>query len=193
VIPRSWDDYHDLVSSCLNLEQPIDGAVFQNLTDRNARVQPAKHSRSIEPESSQQRIIQIFDAACSSHDINALSEACLSIADDQASLISRLLEWVATSFRHGLVRVYIAVRLLRKWRKLGIDIDSHILSYLKTVEENVTLDMDNVYHVVAELVRSHSFSVAKYLQWLVARGAVGRPQHNTPQVNVAEQVGMLSP
>ena len=32
--------------------------------------------------------------------------------------------------------------------------------------------MANVYHVISELIRSRSFSVGRYLQWLMARGVV---------------------
>jgi mediator of RNA polymerase II transcription subunit 12 len=49
------------------------------------------------------------------------------------------------------------------------------------------MDMGNIYHVVAELVRSHTFSVGRYLQWLVARGAVEqhRQEKSSPEFSSA--------
>jgi mediator of RNA polymerase II transcription subunit 12 len=182
VLPRSWHEYSGILSSCLNLDEPADKVAFQTLMDRNVRVQPVKDCHKERPRLPQQRIISVLDAACSSHNLTALSEMCLSTIEDRAVLISRLLEWAATFFRHGLVRVYIAVRLLRKWKKLGIDVDSYTLSFLVGAGDKTGLDMVNVYHVIAELVRSQTFSVAGYLEWLVARGAVESYQPTKQQV-----------
>lgn len=71
-----------------------------------------------------------------------------------------------------MARVYVAVRLLRKWKKSGLDVDSYILSFLAQSQSKTGLLMENVYHVISELVRSQTFSTGKYLQWLMARGVV---------------------
>lgn len=174
VLPRSWDRYHDVVSSCLHLDDPTENSILQSLHTRNARVRQAKDWRKAAQRSPQQQVIQLLDAARSAHDVSALSDACLGTMADREALVSELLEWTGTPFREGLVRVYIAVRLLRKWKRLGIDVDAHIFSFLAKSRDKFRLQMANIYHVVVELVRSQTFSVGRYLQWLVARGAIER-------------------
>lgn len=148
---------------------------MQNLTERNVRVQQPmqcqrSHNRSMQQQ--QQHIIRLLDSIHSAHDISSVSVACLDSSEDRATLIYKLLEWTATPFRYGLRRVYIAVRLLRKWKMSGIDVDIHVLAFLsKSPKANE--NMDNVYHAISELVRSQTFSVGRYLQWLVAKGVCG--------------------
>ncbi|KAL1962441.1 hypothetical protein VTN77DRAFT_9712 [Rasamsonia byssochlamydoides] len=190
VLPRSWDRYHDVLSSCLHLDDPTENAIFQSLQIRNARVQQAKDYRKVAQRSPQQQIIHLLDAARSVCDVTALSEACLGTMADREALISELLEWTGTPFRQGLVRVYIAVRLLRKWKRLGIDVDAHIFSFLAKSREKFRLHMANIYHVVVELVRSQTFSVGRYLQWLVARGAI--EQYRQQQLQGASSEGGTS-
>lgn len=185
VLPRSWARYQGLISSSLDLGDPLESAMYQSLLARNLCVQKAKDCRQLAECSPKQQSIRILDASRSVYDMAALSHACLSTVADRAVLVSALLEWTATSFRHGLVRVYIAARLLRKWKKLGMDLDGHILSFLSRSRTKTTLDMGNVYHVIVELIRSQTFSVSRYLQWLVARGVVEQHQQERSSMKVS--------
>jgi mediator of RNA polymerase II transcription subunit 12 len=193
VLPRSWDQYQDVVSSCLYLDEPTENAIFQSLLIRNTRVRQAKDYHKATQRSPQQQIIQLLDAARSVSDVTSLSDACLGTMADREALISELLEWTGTPFRQGLVRIYITVRLLRKWKRLGIDVDAHILSFLAKSRDRLRREMTNIYHVVVELVRSQTFSVGRYLQWLVARGAVERyRQEEFQRVSSAGKYGSAS-
>jgi mediator of RNA polymerase II transcription subunit 12 len=58
----------------------------------------------------------------------------------------------------------------------GVDIDSYILSFLAEARIGSPLNMDNIYHVISELVRSQTFSVGRYLQWLMAKGVTDTSQ-----------------
>ena len=149
----------------------MDRAIFQNLAERNARVQRSMHSQRTAHHSvqRQQHIIHLLDSIRTAHDISSVSVACLDTFEDRATLIYKLLNWTATPFRHGLCRIYIGVRLLRKWKMAGVDVDSHVLAFLNE-SHKANQNMDNVYHVVSELVRSQTFSVGRYLQWLMAKG-----------------------
>ncbi|KAF7591900.1 RNA polymerase II mediator complex subunit [Aspergillus hancockii] len=176
VLPSSWDRYKELISSCLDLKDGIHRTIFQNLSERNSRLQLPKSHRETAQRSPQQRVIQLFDSIRSAHDIASASAACLKTIEDKAVLIYKLLEWTATPFRYGLCRVYTGVRLLRRWKMSGIDIDSCILSFLAEAQITSPLNMDNIYHVISELVRSQTFSVGRYLQWLMARGVTDPSQ-----------------
>lgn len=149
----------------------MDRAIFQNLAERNARVQRSMHSQRTAHHSvqRQQHVIHLLDSIHTAHDISSVSVACLDTFEDRATLIYKLLDWTATPFRHGLCRVYIGVRLLRKWKMAGVDVDSHVLAFLNE-SPKANQNMDNVYHAISELVRSQTFSVGRYLQWLMAKG-----------------------
>ena len=175
ILPKSWAMYKDLVSSSLDLENKVDRIIFQSLAERNIRVQQPMENQRTHNHSTQQQqqyIIRLLDSIHSAHDIPSVSVACLDSSEDRKSLIYKLLEWTATPFRHGLHRVYIAVRLLRKWKLSGVDVDAHVLAFLND-SPKAKENMENVYHVISELVRSQTFPVGKYLQWLVAKGVTG--------------------
>lgn len=169
ILPNSWETYQQYVLSALDLGNETDKALFQNLAERNARVQRPRHSKQITQRSPHQRIVRLLDSIRSAHDLSSTS-TFLDAFEDKSILISKLLEWLSTPFRHGLCRVYIGVRLLRKWKSSGVDVDSHILSFLSHGQNSQKLHMEQIYHVISELVRSQTFSVGRYLQWLMARG-----------------------
>lgn len=180
VLPRSWDQYRDLVSSSLNVEDTTEKAILESITTRNMRVKKHNDCRQLQ-RSPHQQIIKLLDATLSTYDIPALSHACLDAMKDREALVHETLEWAGSRFRHGLVRVYITVRLLRKWKRLGLDIDGHIFSFIMKARGNNTIQMTNIHHAIVELIRSQTFSVSRYLQWLVARGAVEQYRRNSSE------------
>ena len=170
VIPNFFDKYRDLVSSCLDLKEKADQAAFGNLIERNTHVQrPRHHLRPLQC-TPQQRVIRLLDSKRLAHDVSAISAACLNAVEDRAVLVRCVLEWTASPFRSGICRVYTSARLLRKWKMSGIDVDSYILSFLTGTQRYCALNLNNIYHTISELVRSRTFSVGKYLQWLMAKG-----------------------
>ncbi|KAL2853888.1 hypothetical protein BJY01DRAFT_206027 [Aspergillus pseudoustus] len=181
ILPSSWDTYKDLIRSCLNMKETADKAIYDALAERNSRVQLPKSRPESTQQSAQQRAVQLFDSIHSSHDVSSNSMACLNLVEDKPALVAKLLEWSATPFRSGLRRVYTAARLLRKWKVSGVDIDSYIILFLST-QGTAQLNMDNVYHVISELVRSQTFSISKYLQWLMAKGVTKTSSPSTDKV-----------
>lgn len=193
ILPRSWDRYQDVVASSLS-DDSREKAILQSLVLRNARVQRPGTSCPTRQRSPQEQVIKLLDASRDSCDMCSLSSSCLGLVPDRQELVSVLLRWATTSFRQGLVRVYIAVRLFRKWKRSGMDIDACIFPFLtQTSIEQSTSSMTNVYHIVVELIRSQTFSVGRYLQWLVARGAVEQyRQHYSPTSSVPVDIALLS-
>lgn len=179
VLSASWERYGHLVSSALGQGNDHETA-FKSLQTRNLRVQKTSVHRHTPRRSSRQQVIRLLDTSRFGYDIPALSQACLTTELDREALVAGLLEWTATRFRHGLDRVYIAARLLRRWKNQGLAIESYILLFLSRSPPGTTMDIENVYHVVVELIRSQTFSVGRYLQWLVSRGAIERSQHQSP-------------
>ncbi|OKL63096.1 hypothetical protein UA08_02000 [Talaromyces atroroseus] len=192
ILPRSWDRYQDIISSLLMSDDPKEKALFQSLVLRNARVQRPRAYISNSRRSPQQQIIKLLDSSRDAYNIGALSHTCLSIMPNRGELVSVLLKWTASPFRQGIIRVYIAVRLLRKWKRSGMDIDAFIFSFLTQTSIGQTAHMINIYHTIVELIRSHTFSVGRYLQWLVARGAVEQyRQGSSPDSHVPVDIDLL--
>lgn len=182
ILPNTWEMYKDQVSSALDMGNEADKALFQSLAERNARVQRPRHSKQTTQRSPHQRIVRLLDSIRSAHDLSSVS-TFLNAFEDKFILVSKLLEWLSTPFRHGLCRVYIGVRLLRKWKLAGVDIDTHILAFLSREQTHQKLDMEQIYHVISELVRSQTFSVGRYLQWLMARGVTNEFTAGERKVN----------
>lgn len=193
ILPRSWGRYQDVVASSL-ADDSWEKAVLQSLVLRNARVQRPGTNCPSRQRSPQEQVIKLLDASRATCDMCALSSSCLALVPDRQELVSVLLRWASSPFRHGLVRVYIAVRLFRKWKRSGMDIDACIFPFLtKTSIEQLTSSLANVYHIIVELIRSQTFSVGRYLQWLVARGAVEQYRQNYSQASpVPVDIALLS-
>ncbi|RAL10547.1 uncharacterized protein BO97DRAFT_121678 [Aspergillus homomorphus CBS 101889] len=175
ILPNSWTKYRELISSCLNLKETADHTMFHNLVERNTRVQVSKSQQGAKAQLPQQQVISLLDSLRSTHDVSATASACLDAIDDKAVLVAKLLEWAATPFRHGTRRVYTSVRLLRKWKMTGLDIESYILSFVAGIDSSSRLNTEHIYHILSELVRSQTFSVGRYLQWLMAKGLAHGP------------------
>ncbi|KAK9860855.1 hypothetical protein MYU51_006189 [Penicillium brevicompactum] len=192
ILPQTWETYIQHVSSSLDLTNETDKALLQTLSERNARVQRPKHSTKTTQRSPHQRIIRLLDSIRPSHDFSSIF-TYLDAFDDKDVLVSKLLEWLSTHFRYGLRRVYIAARLLRKWKSIGVDIDAHILAFLARARNNQALDMEPIYHVISELVRSQTFSVGRYLQWLMARGVTnGSPSQALKIEDLPIDIGLIA-
>ncbi|PGH26686.1 hypothetical protein AJ80_01632 [Polytolypa hystricis UAMH7299] len=172
VLPQTWSKYQPVLFSCLNPGDQEEQLILAKLSDRNERVQRSKDVEKTAQKSPTQCLIRLLDSFCSSNDFSALSSECLKLPIDQSALIGKIMEWASTSFRAGLCRTYVAVRLLRRWKRCGVDIDSDILSFLAENHRGKGLRKMDIFHVISELIRSQSFSVGRYLQWLMARGVV---------------------
>ncbi|KGO71242.1 Mediator complex, subunit Med12 [Penicillium italicum] len=191
ILPNSWETYKQQVSSALDLGNKAEKALFQSLAERNARVQRPKHSKQTTQRSPHQRIVRLLDSIRTAQDLSSVF-GYLDAFDDKAVLVFKLLEWLSTPFRHGLCRVYIGVRLLRKWKLAGVDIDSHILAFLSRGQNNQKLNIDQIYHVVSELVRSQTFSVGRYLQWLMARGVTDVSSSAEERKDLPIDIGLIA-
>ncbi|KAI9860017.1 MAG: RNA polymerase II mediator complex subunit [Trichoglossum hirsutum] len=174
VIPRVWADYHSTLESSIDRAKPNVASAFENVWRRNDRLSPPVHRRSGKSgDTPKRQLIQILDAVRTNLDIDQLSNICTSVIKDRDALVQVLLEWASSPYRVGLSRVYLVVRLLRRWNRGGMDTDEIILDFLSRSRRNTGICSYNVYLLVAELVRSRHFSVTRYLRWLIARGALG--------------------
>lgn len=104
---------------------------------------------------------------------------------DSTLLIAAVLQWACSCYREGDHRTYLAIRLLRKWNHLGADVYDGVISYLRDRSWVGSGDLRVVFRIVAELVRSKTFAVGRYLQWLIATGSL---EHDADLSSVSSMV-----
>lgn len=167
VMPGRWMRFRPIISSLLFSENGPAASRFAKLDQRNQELNPS--GRLQQRNSHKKMIIQMLDSVPLHFHPNVLSSRCLEIVDDYEQLVKILLEWVTSPYRLGIERVYLSVRLLRKWKRSGVNIDNPILQFLSQVSPLVS-SATNIYLLVSELIRSQSFSFGGYLQWLIAGG-----------------------
>lgn len=168
---RSWSKYEAMLRTCL---QDSDNSVLvqlENLSRRNSRLKrPLMSQGQFSGQTCQQRLIALLDSVPVKIDISQIADACMRTINRHDLLIVTCLDWATNIYRNGHARIYLVVRLLRCWAKIGIELDRPILGYLSTDSHLPQQQKANIYRFIAELIHSRHFSVAKYFQWLIARG-----------------------
>lgn len=174
IIPQTWEKYSYLLApnasqgNHFTLNSPA-----QDITRRNTRlIQPLRKT----PRSTRSASLDLFallDMTNLHVDIVELTLSCLACVPDVSKLVSKLLSWSATVYRTGDSRIHLAAAVLSHLRKCGYETDQLIIDFLKT-EGLTTLVFNNVYRVIAELIRAQCFFTGRYLQWLMTSGSLSR-------------------
>lgn len=168
IIPRAWQKYRATILACLVQKDFIRTAIFQQLDWRNERLLP--YSARILP-SLHRRLVQILDKTLLQPYPVGLVRQYWGSSENLELLCRTLLQWSTSSYRAGMTKVYVGARLLRAGSKLGLDLDEAILSLLGSDHAaSAGCNYQALFQLVAELTRSRHFSIAKYLQWAIARG-----------------------
>ncbi|KAF2703949.1 hypothetical protein K504DRAFT_417440 [Pleomassaria siparia CBS 279.74] len=176
LLPMTWDK-HGAVLRTLSQRRshPQISRIVADLEKRNRRLlRPSSDASSTTVDAPGQvyRLLDSLDCSVNVH-IDTLSDQCMELISDPKSLISTALAWASSMYRDGVYRTYLVTRLLRKWSLLGFDVDDGILSYLTRMSGHASNELRIVFRIVAELVRSKTFSIGRYLQWLIATGSLG--------------------
>lgn len=166
----SWSKYRDIIEGCIAPSDHQTRRVFDSINRRNSRL---SDSSTVKRSTSRQQVVQLLDSYLHRPFCEELAKQCWEAAVDHSVLVQTVLDWATTSYRPGVVRVYIAVRLMRAWSRHGVDVNGVILEFLDSQPHDSSSRLNAaVFHLVSELVRSEHFSVARYLQWLIARGGI---------------------
>ena len=178
ILPHCWLKHESTLKLCFKGQYPTLKSCFQHLRERNLRLcRPPCADIIRSYQSPRQRFIALLDALGTDFDITDLSVSANKIVDNPDVLISTLIGWSTTCYRAGLLRTYIALRLLRQWSKAGWSLDQPVLRFISYFSRTPGLHRPSMYKLFAELVRSKLLAVGKYLQWLIACG----PQTDLPE------------
>ena len=145
----------------------------ERLSQRNMRIgHPPLTNNEYERLSSQRRIISLLDSVSTDSKIGAKATECLGLINDHLTLIATCVNWATSIYRYGHARIYIVVRFFRKWAKSGINLERPLFAFLATQSDVSRSQAKDLYRLLAELVHSKHLLVSRYLQWLIASGAI---------------------
>ena len=180
LLPDVWPSVRATVQACLS-----DESLFARLDRINERCMGSKKREYGSTPDPQELVIDTLDATKAPYNAVVLSKRLFEICANPSILITTCLEWATSKFRCGSARVYLTVRLLRHWHRQGCNVDSLFLDFLAQVHGAPSnTDSDALKHLFAELSRSRTFSVSRYLQWLNVRGL---PQSKSILLDVITQ------
>lgn len=173
LLPKSWSSHLPVVHALLSRYPKIElGREMQHVQRQNERLLDGRALGAGSLPSKEKELLAILDGIGHKVDINSLSTQCISLLPDSRQRILYLLRWACSRFRCGDHRIYITLRLLRKWHHSGTDTDAIIMDFLATSTQNQDCATASAFRIVADLIRSKTFSAGKYLQWLIATGAL---------------------
>ncbi len=186
ILPKHWFKYQPILHSCIDHDNHIMSDLYAKVTKRNLRFTKANARPDADSATcSRSRLIKLLDSTQECFRVEEVSSLCLDNGQDQRMLILALLEWMSSSYREGIFRVFLAVRVFRDLGKAGTDINSHILDFLTRSKHAKGFCKAHVYQLVSELVPSGHFSTSRYLQWLIARGVLSGYQALSPVGNLS--------
>ncbi|KAF1982842.1 hypothetical protein K402DRAFT_186817 [Aulographum hederae CBS 113979] len=168
IIPRIWKKYEQLLKSILPAGSS--SRIMMELSNRNARLISTEAGSGKPRTTPRRQLFSLLDSVGLHVSFKTLSSDCLALFEDKRELVTALLQWASSIFRFGEHRTYIAIHLLRRWRSQSNDVDSTILGFLVKLQHLHGVDEQNVFQIIAELIRSRHFSASQYLQWLIANG-----------------------
>ncbi|KAL9042393.1 MAG: hypothetical protein Q9180_000641 [Flavoplaca navasiana] len=173
LMPRRWLGYQSLLRSVTEAGAPA-STLFNDICKRNMRLLAMAGSDADSEEEASQSLIELLDSLASGTDIFKIAPEMWEVAPNAEILVRTCLCWSTSIFSNSWARIYIAVRLLRSWRGMGLDIQTQLLQFLAIDAKAADLDDDKLYRVIAELIRSRHFSVGGYLNWVIANGLSSR-------------------
>lgn len=172
LMPDQWPQVLGQLEICLQMKSADDQRLFMHLKSINERSLGSNKLLHTAGVPIRQKLIKILDATKGRVCIPTLSQACIDVADNQDVMVSTVLEWATTRFRHSHARLYVAVRLLRRWHQVGYDIEPQLFEFIGKVQKNDLVDYEQYHHLISELSRSKTFSASKYMQWLTINGGL---------------------
>ena len=191
LMPKEWAKYQPVLGQIIDGKSSIATTCFEAISQRNAYLSQAKNEMSLRRDL-QQQIIESLDSFCPKSDISTVSRTCLAATGDRVFLIRTATEWASTRFRAGQWRIYLAARLIRRWSQPGIDVEAALLSSLPNCCQTRRFDRCRSFKLISELVRSHHFSIAKLLQWIMARNLPLDRKASDNEVSVLRRTSLCS-
>lgn len=170
IMPERWPQCKEVLRICLDLGDTDQRNLFHYIELHNERTAASLREQAKDSTTPQQAIIKLLDHRKAPFHTRSIIAECNALCPDVTLLLSTVLRWATSRYRATTHRLYLAVRLLRLWDREGIDVESALLAFIANSSSHAT-DLASLHHLVAELSRSRTFSVSKYLQSIIVRGS----------------------
>lgn len=167
LMPDQWLKLRDTLELCFDGKNKQDKQVFEHIEKRNESLLGGKSEK--DGNGSEKHVLEVLDGADAPYDLDQLSQKLLNLCSDYNKLSEICLRWAASRFRGGKSRIYLVVRLLRKWQKIGYDISNMLLMFFTTERKMNTICVNSYRHLFAELSRARNFSNSRFLQLVSIR------------------------
>ena len=169
ISPTAWPRHREALADTMPHADPSTQAAYELIYHRNDRLIAGNETST---QSIHQRLIKLLDPTIHQPFNEVLTSQCWTLSSDKYAIVRALLDWSMSPLRPGLVKVYVALRLLRTWAKSALDVTAALLEYLDLISHDDEERKRLFYHLVSELTRSGDFSSARYIQWLISRGGL---------------------
>lgn len=169
ILPNLWTKHGGLVRSTFATEDEQFRSLLDGLDRRNMVLQGSGTESELTPR---RRLIKLLDSTISGPFTTELPQQSWDLHADKEMLARTLLKWSTSLRRPGTEKIFVAVRILRFWSKLGLDTTEAILHFIEPEVCDINCNKTAFYQIVSELARSQHFSTSRYLQWLIARGGI---------------------
>ncbi|KAI9754382.1 MAG: RNA polymerase II mediator complex subunit, partial [Candelina submexicana] len=194
VLPKRWSKYQTILHSCVDRGNSITAALYAKVTKRNLRFVDTISRRQDTDvgTSSRSRLIELLDSAGVCFNITEVYSLISNSGQDHRLPIITLLEWMSSSYREGVFRVFVAVRILRKLSEIGTDINGHILDFLARSGKAKGLCKDDECDIrlLAELPLQGLPTHVLNLRRMLLKEAGFNPQHEAR--SIAEAKGAIA-
>ncbi len=172
----SWSKYEAMLKDCLEKREDIASIQLERLSQRNFRLRrpSTDPGRQYCGNSCQQKLIALLDSLPIGVRIGHVADACVRTIGDRNLLIKTCLEWATNVYRNGHARIYIVIRLLRRWISRDINLEVPIQEFLYTNQSLPQRQKADIFRILADLVHSKDFLISHYMGWLNAKGSMTR-------------------
>ena len=170
IIPHAWENYKYLLAPKTGTTATDTPA--HNIAERNERLASPLYKTAVNTRSLLLDLYNELETIGLDVDIDTLLGRCSTLIPNVSKLVSALLDWASTPYRPGITRIYLVSRVIAHLHDACIDTDAIILNYISDAKALTKPSTVPVHKVVVDLVRLESFSVGRYLQWLITSGAM---------------------
>lgn len=189
--PDQWQVHESAVRSLFDLNATSELRVLNIVTVSNARFMKALHNEN-STVSRERRTLHVLDSVCTPIDLSALSAKLLETEPDLHRLCVICMKWATSRFRAGAKRIYLAVRLLRRWcRVLDTRVEQTVLDFFCHYSKDHLYDGAMLQHLTIEVVRSALLSVSRFMHWLSVQAIpTAAENRSSPQQSGTKHVQM---
>jgi mediator of RNA polymerase II transcription subunit 12, fungi type len=182
IMPKTWIRFERVLQSLASQSNipAVQRALKSLATRNNSLSKPCWDQNLHSASSSRRRAFTALDNISLDFSVDSLTSELMDLFDSVQDVVPILLLWSSSIYRQGSHRTYIAARLLRRCKALGADIEMGVLEFIMELPEVSVINESKIARVVAELVRSRQFAVARLLQSMIARGMMSSSEQKSP-------------